>query len=451
MKKLIKRPKIILIPYPAQGHVNPMVKLAFILLNSGFEPVIITPQFIHRRIISTMDPTANILCISIPDELPNEKQVSRDFFAIEKTLENTFPAHLETFLRKFCEDGEVSCMIVDLLASSAIDVGRRCGVPVAGFWPAMLATYHLILAIPDMITTGLISDSGNPQHEGPISILPNQPSISTKDLPWLIGTQSARKSRFKFWRRTLDRSANLPWILTNSFQEHSSTNKHTLLFQLGSLINTKNTITKNPSFWEEDNTSIHWLNKQKTNSVLYISFGSWVSPIGEAKVRALALTLEAMKQPFIWVLAPAWREGLPLKFIESVRNQGKLVSWAPQMEILKHHAVGCYLTHCGWNSTLEAVQCRKPLLCYPVAGDQFVNCGYIVEKWKIGVKINGFAEKEIQESFKKVRDDKDMDKRLMRLYDKMMGEEATLRAMSNLNTFLHHLNNLQNQCLGYGL
>ncbi|WCJ28100.1 UDP-Glycosyltransferase superfamily protein [Euphorbia peplus] len=295
--------------------------------------------------------------------------------------------------------------------------------------------------------------AGNPQHEGPICFLPNQPSISTQDLPWLIGTQSARKGRFRFWTRTLDRSRNLPWILTNTFQEESSLNcikKHnsnSLLLQLGSYTNTnttKQTIIKNPSFWEEDNTSLQWLNKQKTNSVLYISFGSWVSPIEEAKVRTLAMTLEALKQPFIWVLAPAWREGLPREYIERVRNQGKIVSWAPQMEILRHHAVGCYLTHCGWNSTMEAIQSRKPLLCYPIAGDQFVNCAYIVEKWKIGVKISGFCEKEVGESWKKVMDE-EMDKRLLRLYEKAMGEEASLRAMSNLNSFLDHMNKLKNQ------
>lgn len=159
-KKCIKTPKIILIPYPAQGHVTPMLKLALAFINHGFEPVMITPEFIHRKIMSNIDPKANISFMSLPDGM--EADVPRDFFAIEKAMEDYMPFYLEVLVRKLAEDGggSVVCMVVDLLASWAIDVGHRCGVPVAGFWPAMLATYHLIAAIPDIIRTGLISDNG---------------------------------------------------------------------------------------------------------------------------------------------------------------------------------------------------------------------------------------------------------------------------------------------------
>jgi len=157
--KRIQTPKIILVPYPAQGHVTPLLKLASAFLDHGFEPVMVTPEFIHRRIISNIDPKSNISCISIPDGL--EMDMPRDFFANEKAMEINMPSHLEGLVRKFNEDGEVvACMIVDLLASWAIEVGHRCGVPVAGFWPAMLATYQLIAAIPDMVRTGLISETG---------------------------------------------------------------------------------------------------------------------------------------------------------------------------------------------------------------------------------------------------------------------------------------------------
>ncbi|KDP30346.1 hypothetical protein JCGZ_17493 [Jatropha curcas] len=383
--KLIKRSKILLLPYPAQGHVNPMMKLALALVNCGFEPVMITPEFIHRRIISSLDPKAKIVCMSVPDGL--EKDVAIDFFAIEKVMENCMPIHLETLVRQIDEeDGRVACMIVDLLVSSAIEVGRRCGVPVAGFWPAMLATYQLIAGIPDMVRMGLISETGKP-----------------------------------------------------------------LVYQVVPLTNKHATNSKNPSFWEEDTTSLQWLDEQKPNSVVYISFGSWVSPIGESKVKSLALALEAMKLPFIWVLGLAWREGLPVEYTERISKQGKLVSWAPQVEILQHKAVGCYLTHCGWNSTMEAIQCQKRLLCYPVAGDQFLNCAYIVEKWKIGIKMNGFAQKDVEDGLRKVMDDNEMNKRLIRLYDRTMGKEANLKAMANLNNFIDDMMKMSNESHHVGL
>lgn len=156
--KCLKRPKIILVPYPAQGHVTPMLKLASAFLNHGFEPVLVTPEFIHYRIISSIDPNNKISCMSIPDGL--DKDTPHDFFAIEKAMENNMPNYLERLIHKVDEDGRVVCMVVDLLASWAIEVAHRCGVIAAGFWPAMLATYLLITAIPDMVQRGLISDTG---------------------------------------------------------------------------------------------------------------------------------------------------------------------------------------------------------------------------------------------------------------------------------------------------
>ncbi|KAK4834011.1 hypothetical protein QYF36_014970 [Acer negundo] len=412
--------KIIIVPYPALCHVTPMLKLASAFLNlDGLE-------------------------LDCP----------RDFFSIEYGMENHMPLHLESIIRNLSQDGGViACMVVDLLASWAIQVAHWFWIPAAGFWPAMLATYSLIAAIPDLLRTGYISDTGYPQHTEKSCILPNQPMLSTEDLPWLIGSPSARKSRFKFWTRTLERSSTLKWLLVNSFPEEqhyiginikqqyscqlieSSLVQQPLVYPIGPL--SKHAITKNPSFYkEEDMSCLEWLDDQNPNSVIYISFGSRVSPIGEIKVRNITLSLEALNLKFIWVLRFGWREGLPTGFLERVSNiskQGKVVSWAPQMEVLQHKAVGCYLTHCGWNSTMEAIESQKRLLCYSVAGNQ-----YIVKVWKIGVQLNGY----IEQGMKKVMEDSKMKNRLMRMHTRIMGDEAKSRVMSNLTAFVDDLNNV---------
>ncbi|XP_062027117.1 UDP-glycosyltransferase 82A1 [Rosa rugosa] len=456
MKCIRRRSKtIILVPYPAQGHVTPMLKLASAFLSHGFDPVLVIPDYIHRQIVPKIESTDKIQCMPIPDGL--DKDAPRDFFTIEKAMENNMPVHLEKLVHQLDEDGGVVCIVIDLLASWAIEVANRCGVPAAGFWPAMLATYRLIGAIPEMIRTGLISDAGFPRQLGGTCFLPNQPMLSSEELPWLIGTPAARKARFKFWTRTLDRSRSLQWLLVNSFpnecclddkqSQHQQLDLHQLVqtttqiqqqvYPIGPL--SKLTTTKNPSFWEEDTNCLSWLDKQKPNTVIYISFGSWVSPIGEAKVKGLALALEALGKPFIWVLGSSWREGLPIGYLEKVSKIGKVVSWAPQMEILKHKAIGCYLTHCGWNSTMEAIQCQKRLLCYPVAGDQFVNCGYVVNLWRIGVRLGGFGEKDVEEGLKRVMEEDEMGNRLRKLYERTMGDEANSRAGSKLTDFIDQL------------
>ncbi|KAE8690115.1 UDP-glycosyltransferase 82A1 [Hibiscus syriacus] len=450
-----KRPKILLVPYPAQGHVNPMLKLGLSFVSHGFEPIVVTPEFIHHRIAANLDPhKGEVRFVSIPDGLDGEKG-PLDFFSIEKSMENVMPIYLESLLRKFDEDeGKVVCLVIDLLASWAIQVAERCGIPAAGFWPAMQVTYRLITAIPEMIHSDLISETGCPRHQGTVLSLPSQPLLSTEDLPWLIGTQASRKARLKFWTRTLERSTTLPWLLINSFPREfideyeadvriAPPHASPIVFPVGPLTKPSLTTVKNPSFWKEDTNCLDWLNHHESNSVIYVSFGSWVSPVGDAKIKTLALTLESLNRPFIWVLAESWRQGLPNGYSERVSKQGKLVSWAPQLQILRHKAVGVYITHCGWNSTMEAIQCRKRLLCYPVAGDQFVNCKYIVKVWKIGVRLNGLELKDVEEAVRKVTEDEEMEGRLMKIYQRTMGEEASSSVMGNLKAFIFGLNQVQ--------
>ncbi|WMV59852.1 hypothetical protein MTR67_053237 [Solanum verrucosum] len=435
--KCKKKSKVFLVPYPAQGHVTPMLKLASLLVNHGINPIVIIPNFIK---IDSKD--VNISIMSISDGLDQDGLTTssgRDFFAIEKSMENYMPCQLETIIRDQ-EDGIV-CLIVDLLASWAIEIANKCGVHVAGFWPAMLATYKLINSIPEMLHDGIISETGCPLHNDSICHSFDQPTIRLQDLPWLIGNSNARISRFKFWTRTMERTKTLKWLLINTFQDecHNNKDQNTTNFDSKILpigpLNTHVTI-KNSSFWEEDLSCMNWLDKQVVNSVLYISFGSWVSPIGEAKVNSLALALEATKRPFIWVLGPLWRQGLQKGYLERISKQGKIVSWAPQMDVLQHEGVGCYLTHCGWNSTMEAIQSKKRLMCYPVAGDQFVNCAYIVQKWRIGVMIDGFGVKDLEGGLRKVMEDDGMSERIDRLNEMTMGKVASSKAMDNLTTFL---------------
>ncbi|XP_075489046.1 LOW QUALITY PROTEIN: UDP-glycosyltransferase 82A1 [Primulina tabacum] len=443
--------KVILIPYPAQGHVNPMIKLASLLSSMGFNPIIITPEFIHRRVSHRIND--GIVFMSIPDGL--REGTPRDFFSIEMAMEKNMASPLEELVRKMIMDGGeendgggIGFFVVDLLASWAIDVGRRCRVAVAGFWPAMHATYRVVAAIPDLIHAGVISEDGIPEKENaPICLSPNDPTISTSDLPWLIGSATSRSSRFKFWTRTLDRSNTLPWILTNTFPNESQSKttqqatffenfKTSQVLEIGSLIMQSSAMA---SFWEEDMSCLRWLNEQDKGSVVYVSFGSWVSPIGKAKTRSLALALESCQRPFLWVLGSEWREGLSEGYVERIQTRGRIMSWAPQVEVLRHNAVGCYVTHCGWNSTMESLQCMKPLLCYPIAGDQFLNCAYIVNVWRIGVKLEGFGREEIENVISTVLEDEQMRWRIEKLNDKLFGKEGISKARAKLMAFIQDI------------
>ncbi|KAH7435368.1 hypothetical protein KP509_06G061900 [Ceratopteris richardii] len=102
----------------------------------------------------------------------------------------------------------------------------------------------------------------------------------------------------------------------------------------------------------EDTVCLHWLDGQEKNSVLLISFGSEVYP-SEEQVQELAMGIEASGCKFLWVVRPGMH--MPSKdFLDRTHEMGFCVSWIPQRRVLKHSAVGCFLTHCGWNSQLKA-------------------------------------------------------------------------------------------------
>ncbi|XP_068653546.1 UDP-glycosyltransferase 82A1-like [Aristolochia californica] len=441
------RPKIILVPYPAQGHLTPLFQLASSFHDYGLQPLVVLPDFIYDHVVSkTGAASLGLVFVSLPSGLGPDD--SKDFFTIGYAMEHRMPSHFEDVLLTHGDEGQVVCVVVDLLTSWAIDVARRCGIPAAGFWPAMSATYHLIRAIPDLIRIGLVSENGTPLHKGRVRFLPGQPMLSPQDLPWLVGNPASRKSRFAFWLQTLHRSRSVKWLLVNSFPEGpavaedddaSTLHHHPLIFRVGPLTRQSKTSL---TLWEEDRSCLEWLNERTCSSVIYVSFGSWVKPIGDEKIKQLALGLEATRRPFLWALAPVWRAGLPTGYLDRVKDRGMIIDWAPQKEVLAHEAVGCFLTHCGWNSTLEAIQAEKRLLCYPVSGDQFVNCRYIVKVWGIGEEVSGGTQHDVEEGVRRLMEGGgDMQRGVKELKERVMGEEASSRATSRLMAFLDVLHN----------
>lgn len=152
---------------------------------------------------------------------------------------------------------------------------------------------------------------------------------------------------------------------------------------------------------------IQWLDSKAARSVVYVSFGSEVGPSME-EYEALADALGELNRPFIWVIQPGSgrrcpspgflgeesnspprrkeEEGYhPHGLDEKVGDRGLIVKgWAPQLLILTHPSLGGFLSHCGWNSTVEAIGRGIPILAWPIRGDQFHNAKLVVKHFKVG-------------------------------------------------------------------
>lgn len=138
----------------------------------------------------------------------------------------------------------------------------------------------------------------------------------------------------------------------------------------------------------------NWLKTKARKSVVYISFGSMVS-LAAKQVEEMALALESSDLNFLWVVRETERSKLPQGFEETTKGkkQGLVVPWCNQLETLAHPAIGCFVTHCGWNSTLEGLSLGVPMVGMPQWSDQMTDAKFIEEIWNVGVrtKEDGFG------------------------------------------------------------
>ncbi|GJN26774.1 hypothetical protein PR202_gb14733 [Eleusine coracana subsp. coracana] len=144
---------------------------------------------------------------------------------------------------------------------------------------------------------------------------------------------------------------------------------------------------------------LDWLDAQPPASVLYVSFGT-TSTLPEDQVAELAAALKLSKQRFVWVLRDADRADIFAgeeesrharflsEFTKETEGKGMVITgWAPQLEILAHRATAAFVSHCGWNSTIESLSHGKPILAWPMHSDQPWDAEIICKYLKAGVLV----------------------------------------------------------------
>ncbi|KAG4162686.1 hypothetical protein ERO13_D01G129400v2 [Gossypium hirsutum] len=139
---------------------------------------------------------------------------------------------------------------------------------------------------------------------------------------------------------------------------------------------------------------LEWLDSWPPSSVIYVCFGS-LSRQTPTQLIEVGLALEASKRPFIWVIRRGYKKEEMEKWLKEdgyedrIKGRGLLIrGWAPQVLILSHPSIGGFLTHCGWNSTLEGISAGVPMITWPLFSEQFVNEKLVVQILKIGVGVD---------------------------------------------------------------
>lgn len=285
-----------------------------------------------------------------------------------------------------------------------------------------------------------------------IDWIPGIQGIRLKDFPTFIRSTDHNDVMLKFVLDGTEISLKASAIIYNTIEElerevlDALSSMSPPIYTIGPLHLLENQIkddslkSMGSNLWKEAPECIEWLNSKEPNSVVYVNYGS-ITVMTANQLVEFAWGLANSKQTFLWIIRPDLVAGdsavLPPEFVTETKERGLLASWCPQEQVIAHPSIGGFLTHCGWNSTLESISSGVPVICWPFFGDQQTNCWYCCTKWGIGIEIDNDVKRDEVE--KLVRElvagnkGKEMKKRAMEW--RKMAEEAT--ASSSASSFLN--------------
>nr|XP_023919526.1 UDP-glycosyltransferase 83A1-like [Quercus suber] len=389
------QPHVLVIPFPAQGHVAPLMKLSHQIVDHGIKVTFVTTEFINARLTTKMPVNSPIRLVSLPDGLePGDDQI--DTLKLINSFQEIKPDHFKDLIEKTNEstDDRIICVIADVAVAWAFDVAEKMGIQSAAFWPAGPANLALVFHIPKLIEDGIIDTQGTPIKNDLFWLSKEIPAWKSSEFPWSFPGDSRMQNIFFQYVFKMNHSVKLcNWLLCNSFYELDSLALNLIpgIIPVGPLLSGNQLENHIGSFWPEDSTCLSWLDKQPVGSVIYASFGS-TSTFNQQQFDELALGLELTGLPFLWVIRSDIANEALSEFLDGIRSRiadsGKIVCWAPQEQVLAHPSTACFISHCGWNSTLEGISMGVPFLCWPYFADQFQNKSYICDFLKVGLGLN---------------------------------------------------------------
>ncbi|KAL3532863.1 hypothetical protein ACH5RR_006384 [Cinchona calisaya] len=284
---------------------------------------------------------------------------------------------------------KISCLVTDAFLWFACDLAEEIGVPWIPFWTAASSSLSAHLYTDEIRREIATSE----RSEQTLALIPGLQGLNINDLPNEVLMDSQESPLAHMLYNMALKLPKATAVVLNSFEEIDPAITTDLKSMLKKFLNIGPSpllaaASKKPPSADKDEC-LSWLEKQNNASVVYISFGTVISPPPD-EIVALANALETCEVPFLWSLKDHAKKHLPEGFIDRARNNnGKFVTWAPQVRVLEHGAVGVFVTHCGWNSILESISFGVPLICRPFFGDQKLNSRMVQDGWKIGLKVDG--------------------------------------------------------------
>ena len=410
-------------PSPGMGHLIPLVEFAKRLtLYHGFSVTFIIPKWMtvsHRQNAYVQRVVSSAVCKIHFIELPHVEIEGDDAEMNGQTRQTLLKEKTKPFLEDALRSSSFHfcAFITDLFCTTMFDVTSKLEIPSYIFFTSSASLLCLMLYLPTLVQNIEISFK---DVDFEIEV-PGLKPILGRDLPTPIQDRS-NSIDFNWFLQHSSRLHEARGFLINSCEDMEaeqikallegkvllSADKIPSIYAVGPFISSS-LLASDEEVGEDKEECLKWLDRQPASSVLFVSFGS-MGTLSDDQVQELALGLEASGQRFLWVLRrpPSIlstmaesdiRHILPVRFESRTRDRGLVVSsWAPQIPVLSHPSTGGFLSHCGWNSTIESILHGVPMIAWPLFAEQRMNALYLVKEKKVAIEAkkgpDGLVSKE---------------------------------------------------------
>ncbi|CAL9013426.1 unnamed protein product [Prunus brigantina] len=478
-KEVATKPHAVCIPVPAQSHIKAMLKFAKLLHHRGFHITFVNTEFNHKRFLKSLGPNSldglpDFQFEAIPDSLPDsDEDATQDVTLLcESIRKQNLLAPFHALLAKLNNDAistssnpPVTCIVSDgFMSTFTITAAEEIGAPIVLFYTIAACSFMGFKQLRAVVEKGLapLQDDScftNGYLDTVIDWIPGMRDIRLRDLPTFLRTTNSDDIMFNFIMEETDRAHEASAVVLHTFDALepdvldalSSMLPH--VYTVGPLQLHLNQIPEHPlkmgySLWKEETECLEWLNTKRPNSVVYVNFGS-IAVMTPERLVEFGWGLANSKLPFFWVIRPDLVIGesaiLPPEFVAETKERSLIAGWCPQEQVLNHPSVGGFLTHSGWNSTVESITAGVPMLCWPFFGDQQMDCRYTCNEWGIGMEISNDVKRDEVGKLVKELMEGEMGKKMKNkvMEWKKLAEEATGPDGSSST----NLENLVNQVL----
>ncbi|KAK9064688.1 hypothetical protein SSX86_016070 [Deinandra increscens subsp. villosa] len=394
MASLDKNSHILVFPFPAQGHIIPLLDLTHHLATHGLTiTILVTPKNlpILNPLLSS-SPNIHPLVLpfpphpSLPSGVENVKDIgNHGNLPIINSLSKLHDPIIQWFES---HDNPPVAMISDFFLGWTHHLAKKLGIQSFCFF----SSGAFLTAVIEYGCRNISWIRSQNNNMIVLHDLPNSPTFSWEHLPTLI---RAYKESDPEWEFVLDghiANASCSGWVVNTFDALESRYMEYLTKLLGdgrvfgvgpvSLLSGSDPMTRGQSEPGSELDVVRWLDGRLDGSVVYVCFGSQKFLTSD-QMEGLANGLEDSGVHYVLVVK---QEQGGLSRVGSGRGF-VIKGWAPQVAILSHRAVGGFLSHCGWNSVLESILAGVMILAWPMEADQYVNARLLVEDHGVAVRV----------------------------------------------------------------